>query len=268
MGFDRRAAASFLDEGVARAYRHRPPYAPAAIDHVCSLAPRRGRALDLGCGPGKLAHLLIGAFEAVDAVDPSAAMLAVAQETSSEVQWIHATGEEAPLTGPYDLVTAGESIHWMEASRMFPRLVDLMAPDAMLACFDGSSAHEPPWQDAWMDVIKRWLAARGTPFDPHYMTHVYAFRDWMDVVGQASFTHEHEQPVEEFLEKEFSRATWSRAKLGADAARFAEDLHNVVAPYAVEGRLRYPVETSVLWGRPRRDAHGRGSTSSVGAGGS
>ncbi|HWA62476.1 MAG TPA: hypothetical protein VG939_13930 [Caulobacteraceae bacterium] len=51
---DRSGGAAFDDPDVARAYANRAPYPAALIDRLAALAPARRRALDLGCGPGKL----------------------------------------------------------------------------------------------------------------------------------------------------------------------------------------------------------------------
>ena len=49
---------AFDDEDVAHAYANRPPY-PAALHHeLIQLSSGRHAALDLGCGPGKLARVL------------------------------------------------------------------------------------------------------------------------------------------------------------------------------------------------------------------
>ncbi len=111
MTIDPKNGSTFEDEDVARCYQYRAPYAPALYDHLVEIAPATHRALDLGCGPGKIAHGLAARFDVVDAVDPSAAMIAIARERPSAIRWIQATSEDAKLAGPYDLVTAGASIH-------------------------------------------------------------------------------------------------------------------------------------------------------------
>jgi methylase of polypeptide subunit release factors len=65
-----RTGKEFEDPDVVRCYAFRPAYPPALHERLVALAPGPGHALDLGCGPGKLAIALSSRFEQVTAVDP------------------------------------------------------------------------------------------------------------------------------------------------------------------------------------------------------
>ena len=63
--------------GVAKAYRHRPPYPDEVFDVLESLISDRPRTvLDIGAGEGALARPLARRADHVDALDISAAMVA------------------------------------------------------------------------------------------------------------------------------------------------------------------------------------------------
>jgi len=66
----------FGDEAVARAYQRRPPYPEAVFKRLQRrlVAPRI--VLDAGAGTGALARRMTGFAERIDAVEPSAAMIA------------------------------------------------------------------------------------------------------------------------------------------------------------------------------------------------
>ena len=49
------------------------------------------------------------------------------------LRWLHGPVEEAALDPPYALVTAGESLHWMDWNVALPRFRELLAPGAHLA---------------------------------------------------------------------------------------------------------------------------------------
>lgn len=106
-----------------------------------------GRALDLGCGPGRNAlHLAAAGFE-VDAVDLSPAAIAWAQdraaETKAEVRFLCGdafTLADTALTGPYDLIYDSGCFHHLPPHRRLSYLALLdraLAPGGHLAltCF-------------------------------------------------------------------------------------------------------------------------------------
>ena len=249
-----RPALAFDDEDVAAAYACRPPYPEELYEFLADLPGQRRRALDLGCGPGKIAHRLAERFDHVDAVDPSPAMLRIAAASShTNISWIPGLAETAALAPQYDLVTAGASIHWMDHEVLFPRLASLIARDGFIAVIEGDDAHDPPWQDAWVAFVERWLGRLGQSYDPSgYRARMAAFQSWVEKSGERSFDARFRQPVEHFIECQHSRATWSRSNLGKRrAADFGAELAALIAPYAVDGIIEYRTRTSVIWGTPR-----------------
>jgi trans-aconitate methyltransferase len=123
----------FDDADVARCYAHRAPYAPELYAFLLALVPRRERALDLGCGPGKIALELAKHFATVEALDPAAPMIAVGRESDmSNIIWICSGAEEGIGGGPYDLVTAGASLHWMQHDIVFPKLAATLSPGGVV----------------------------------------------------------------------------------------------------------------------------------------
>jgi ubiquinone/menaquinone biosynthesis C-methylase UbiE len=247
-------AEAFDDADVARCYRHRPPYAPAAIAHVISLATQRKRALDLGCGPGKVALELAPHFESVDAVDPSQPMLDVARKSGTRnVRWICSTTEQAPLEDHYDLVTAGTSIHWMDHAVVFPRLRKLLDARGFVAVLHGDRPHEPPWAAEWDPFLRRWLSRMGRTYDPVLWSRSPHER-WIDIAGRETFTADVTRSVAEMVECEHSRATWARARMGAAlAAELDRELTALLEPYTRDGLLHFRVQTHVVWGVPRSE---------------
>ena len=118
-GPDVSLAAAFGHPGVARAYRHRPPYPDEVFDVLQSLISDRPRTvLDIGAGEGALARPLARRADHVDALDISAAMVAEGRERPGgrvpNLRWIVGAAETAPLDGPYALVTAGASLQRTE----------------------------------------------------------------------------------------------------------------------------------------------------------
>ncbi|MFF9854315.1 class I SAM-dependent methyltransferase [Streptomyces litmocidini] len=86
------------------------------------LLPAGGRALDLGCGPGRNAlHLASAGFD-VTAVDLSPTAIAWAEERAAEagaenVRFVCGDAFTAPLDGPYDLVYDSGCFHHLPPHR-------------------------------------------------------------------------------------------------------------------------------------------------------
>ena len=253
MTSEQAGAEAFDDADVARAYAFRPPYPRALYEFVADLPRQRRRALDLGCGTGKIAHGLAARFAQVDAVDPSLPMLQVADDGAHpNVTWIQSTAEAVRLSPPYDLVTAGASIHWMDHARLFPRLAGMLDDDGVIVVIEGDEAHDAPWRADWESFLRRWLERLGRQYDPSaYLASMSAFRAWMTVAGERTFQAQFSQSIEHFVECQHSRATWSRARLGPEhSAAFDAELRDLLLPHATDGMLSYTVETQLVWGTP------------------
>ncbi|MGQ5594993.1 class I SAM-dependent methyltransferase [Streptomyces sp. ESR1.13] len=122
----------------------------AAYLDQCLIAP--GRALDLGCGPGRNAlYLAAHGFE-VDAVDLSPVAVAWgedrAQEAGADVRFLCGDAFTLPateLSGPYDLVVDSGCFHHLPPHRRISYLALLdrvLAPGGHLAltCFAAGEA--------------------------------------------------------------------------------------------------------------------------------
>jgi SAM-dependent methyltransferase len=150
---------AFADPRTVEAYRYRPPYPAEVFDLLEELITGRPRhVLDIGAGDGALARPLAGRVDRVDAVDVSPAMLAAgARQPGGDqpnLHWILGAAETAELAGPYALVTAGASLHWMDWQQTLTRLAAVTTEHAFLAIVD-HGVQAAPWQDAVREVIVR-----------------------------------------------------------------------------------------------------------------
>jgi SAM-dependent methyltransferase len=78
---------------------------------------RPGRALDLGCGPGRNARYLAANGFAVDAVDLSPTAIAWAEELSPDVRFLCGDAFTLDLDGPYDLIHDSGCFHHLAPHR-------------------------------------------------------------------------------------------------------------------------------------------------------
>jgi SAM-dependent methyltransferase len=247
-------ASQFRDPRVVEAYRFRPPYPPETFPLLLGLLPESPRTiLDAGCGPGPLARFLTEGADRVDAVDFSAEMIRNGERLPGGnhpgLRWIVGAVEDAPLAPPYGLVTAGQSLHWMEWDRVLPRLERALAPDGFLAIVE-LRIDPPPWEEELRKIIPKYSTNRD--FEPTdllaELTSRRLFRPVDErVTAPVSFT----QTVQAYVESFHSMNGFSRDRMTREAAdAFDESVRRIAAPFCPEGTMTVAVKTMVRWGRP------------------
>jgi SAM-dependent methyltransferase len=216
--------------------------------------------LDAGCGPGKLTLGLVDYVDRIDAIDPSDEMLQVARSLAKskdpKIRWMCARTEDAELQGPYGLIVAGASIHWMDRDRVLPKFCGALSPGAFLAVLAGDAPIDPPWEsDAttfMLDFLERregkrptWWANGASLITSPILTHP-AFEPVGSLVTQPVQVS---QSIEDFLRCEHSRATWSEEILGESGSReFDAGMARILTPHAENSVLTYSMQTRVEWG--------------------
>jgi SAM-dependent methyltransferase len=258
-------AAVFAAEDVAANYHGRPPYAPALYERLLGLTAGRRRALDIGCGPGKVARMLADHFAEVVAIDPSAPMIAAGKAADAgahaNIVWVQDRAEAYETERGFDLATAGASIHWTDPAVLFPKLAGWTPLVALLNDAPTFPLPAPPCGlEAWLDFLDLWYRRTGRqapaawrapnpdawgPLAPH--------GDWLDIAGRERFTFTFRQTVEDFIAGCHSRVSWNRRMMGAGvAAAFDEALDGLMRPFAVDGILEIEVASELTWGAPIR----------------
>ncbi|HEY7429885.1 MAG TPA: class I SAM-dependent methyltransferase [Streptosporangiaceae bacterium] len=246
-------AAAFTYPGVADAYQHRPPYPPAVFDILTGLItdqPRR--VLDLGAGEGALARPLAPLVDHVDALDISPAMVAVGQQRPGgghpSLRWLVGAAETADLAGPYALVTAGASLHWMSWPQTLSRARQVMTGNAVLAVVEHDHAG-PPWRAGLAEIIVR--HSRSRSFDPGFsLVGALSASGLFTLAGEKTTSPApFRQPVGPYIEQFHSRSSLAREWMTAgEAAEFDRAVADLVRPYARDGVLDLPVVAHVAWG--------------------
>jgi ubiquinone/menaquinone biosynthesis C-methylase UbiE len=246
--------AQFDDASIVDAYHFRPPYSAEAFDVLLGLVPGRSPSvLDLGCGTGEIARRIAPRSIRVDAVDPAQRMLMKAQSQpggeADNIKWILGSAEEAPLHGPYDLVIAGASLHWMEWDIVLPRLAAALTSDGYLAILE--QHQEPsPWSAQLVDLCHRISTNRH--FQPYNIVEELTTRNLFEVNGNmetqpTTFT----QSLPEYIESFHARNGFSRDRLsGPAAAEFDQRLAEMVTPHLTNNQVHLRVLDVITWGRP------------------
>jgi len=149
------------------AERTRPSIELAA--RVALAAPTR--VVDLGCGPGNSTEVLARRWPgaSLEGVDSSDAMLAAAGEAHPDWTWTR--GDIATWTAqePVDVAFSNAALQWLpDHARLFPRLLDQVAPGGALAVQMPANvesaphrlvrelAEQPHWRARFTTIERPW----------------------------------------------------------------------------------------------------------------
>jgi SAM-dependent methyltransferase len=251
-------AAEFDHPDVVSSYRYRPE-PPAQTFEILEglIADEPPVVLDIGCGTGFIARPLAPRVERVDAIDMSPTMIEEGKRLPGgddpRLRWMVGQIEDAPLDPPYALVTAGDSLLWMDWDVVLPRVADALTPSGLFANIyvsyrlpAGLEAFEEgrralreryirsPWQpwtiDLWSELERRGLFRR----TGHFTTDVVPFR----------------QPADDFVRSYHGRASNFLHRLEpAVAAAFDAELRRLVLEH-IGPEVELSVMSYIDWGRP------------------
>lgn len=242
----------FADPEVARLYRHRASYPGEVLSTLRRLLVAPRTVLDVGAGTGALARRMTGFADRVDAVDPSAAMIGEGRRlpggSDGRLRWVLGRAEDAPLSPPYGLVTAGASLHWLDLDVALPRLRDALAPGAVMAVVDAEIVHGP-YRPELEAVIREHS-------EVEHHTETWDFMEELNASGrfaiqgrQRTKPMSFEQSVDDYLEMLHSTSTLARVRLGGRASRFDADVRAVFARHGLDP-VQFDVVGVVISGRP------------------
>lgn len=253
--FERKYAEQFKDTGIVEVYHYRPPYSDEAIRILLKLITDEPQSvLDVGCGTGDLARWLAPEVKRVDAVDFSHAMLhkgrTLPRGNHPHLHWIFGRVEEVKLQPPYALITAGESLHWMEWEVVFPLFQRLLTTHGYLAIAK-RDIDPNPWDNALGQLIQQFSTNR--EYHPYNLIEELEQRSLFQQQGTArthpvSFT----QRGEEYLQSFHSRNGLSRERMGEKTANtFDNEARRVIAPFLQDGLLTLSTFDTLVWGTPQ-----------------
>lgn len=248
--------AQFEDRSMAAAYHARPPYPAEMFDLLEALQPARAEraVLDLGCGTGDVALGMVGRATLIDAVDPSAAMLAMGRARPGgdhpSLRWVCAGAEAGELRGPYSLVVTGESLHWMEWDVVMPKIAGVLGPGAVLAVVVRQDAGAPPWAAELAELISRHSTNR--EFRRYDVIDEVTSRGLFREAGRRSTAPvAFSQSLDDYVESFHSRNGFSRQRMSAASqAAFDEAVRRLVQPWCLDAIVRRGVIAHVVWGTP------------------
>jgi ubiquinone/menaquinone biosynthesis C-methylase UbiE len=198
---------------------------------------------------------LVTDAECVDAVEPSAEMLAIAQQrlkpNESRVSWIHAPAEVATFQGPYSLAIAAESLHWMEWSLVLPKVAAALAPRGVLVLAERASIGRMPWDDELATLIAKY--STNQEYHPYDLVQELTTRGLFTAIGRRTTSPaEFCQSIDDHIESMHSRNGFSRQRMTRDSAKeFDDAFRRLLERACSDGIVRLQTIVNVIWGNPR-----------------
>jgi SAM-dependent methyltransferase len=254
-------ASVFQDPSVVTAYAYRPTHPPETFTFLAGLIPPTAPSrivLDAGCGTGFIARFLAPHVDRVEAIDISSEMVTTGQSlpggADPRIVWSVGSLETAPLQGPYALIVAGDSMHWLEWETVFPRFRAHLVPGGYLALVSVDSLPNP-WDKSVGPILAQYSLNRD--FQPYTMRTVAAeleSRSLFHFVG----SHEtasipFRQSIHDWVASFHARNGFSRDRMDPVAAAACDEcLEQVITPYCSEGVVEQYIFATILWGTIHR----------------
>lgn len=247
-------AARFRDRTVVAAYHLRLPYPSDVFEILLDLVPDRDLpVLDLGTGTGEIARELAPWVKRVDAVDVSPTMIARLREMPGgdhpSLRAIVGRAEDIASDEPYGLITAGDSLHWMDWDVVLPRCARLLVPDGYLAIVHRNEV-APPWQEGLLALIRECSTSKD--FETFDLIAELERRGLFEVAGRyATAPHPSYPTVDDYIESFHSRSSLSRENMPPGSADiFDRHLRELVTPWCQNDQLHLQTVGEVVWGHP------------------
>ncbi len=251
-------AATFEHREVAASYRYRPTYPDQVFETLVGLIGDESRAvLDLGCGTGFVARPLAPLVDRVDAVDVSAAMIEEGKGLpggdDQRLACLVGRAESVVLHPPYALVTAGDSLHWMDWEVVLPRVAGSLSPHGLLAILSVNGdvvSEDGALRQGIVDLIRRY-STYGEWRPDFDLVAALKRRGLFGEVGRMKTeVVPFRQSVDAYVESFHARASLSWERMTAvNAAAFDAALRHFLLE-RVGGEVELAVRARVVWGKP------------------
>jgi len=248
-------ASRFKDQSVVDRYHLRPTYPSELFSILSELITDEPRAvLDVGSGSGDIARWLVPLVERVDAVDFSQPMLEkgrlLPDGNSPKLRWIYGRAEDVALYPPYALITAGQSLHWMEWDVVLPRFHQMLTANGYLAIVNTENA-PLPWSDDLIKLIKRLTTNRD--YQPFDLIKELEVRGLFQLRGEKrTVPVPFVQSLDDYIESFHAMSSLSRDAMGEEAVTdFDNELRSLVSRLSSKEEVELQIIGTVAWGRPQ-----------------
>lgn len=144
-------------DSVAELYERSRPRYPGELFEALGVP---GRALEVGAGTGQATRGLLARGWSVVALEPGPELARVARRVTG-AQVVGATFEEWDGDGPFDLVLAATSWHWLDPAVAYPKAARLLRPGGTLAVVATEHVLPEPGGDLFFREVEQAYDAVG-----------------------------------------------------------------------------------------------------------
>jgi ubiquinone/menaquinone biosynthesis C-methylase UbiE len=238
-------------------YALRAPYVPQALEYVRDEfhLDKSSRVLDLGCGPGTLTIPLSRFAGEVLAIDPSEAMMSQGRSRGGgNITWLCMRAEEVSESlGTFNVVTLGQSFHWMDRDRVLRQLATMIRAGGGLALVNpGKRRPQESWEPIADEVIARYLGPR-----PRHSQKSPELEHEPSLLRSAAFSRftarefamDFERTVPSIIGHTYSLSSSPKSAFGDRLAQFEQDLTAALLQVNPSGVFKEHLETEVLIAR-------------------
>ncbi len=248
--------AQFKDRSIVETYQHRPPYPVEVFDILNDLITEQPRhVLDIGSGIGYIARHVVNCVDRLDAVDFSLNMIehgkSLPNGNNPHLHWLYGRIEDVVLTPPYALITAGESLHWMDWDIVLPRFREVLMPNGYLAII-GHDTQPTPWYAELAEIIPKF--STNTKYQPYDLIDELEMRGLFQKVGERETQPvQFVQSVNDYIEAFHSRNGFSRDRMKPEmATAFDQEAKKILLEKYPDGVMSLQVVGNVIWGIPKK----------------
>ena len=231
--------------------RFRQPYAPEFFRIVAEKLKlsKQHALIDLGTGPGLLAIGFAPYAGSVTAVDPEPAMLDAARKAGARagqtIRWIEGRAEDLPdRTGPFDVVTVGRALHWMDREALGPLFARLVKARGAIVICASSSARDGrnEWLDTYNEARRLWSDERlwseaGKGERTHRELIAVMQRAGFAVADMVRVETTHQVGINDLAQRMLTFSSSSPAPLGDKADAALADVEARLLPFSHGGSL-------------------------------
>lgn len=246
---------------------YRKPYPAKLFDLVRSSfnLDGSGELLDVGCGTGQIAVPMSGDFARILGVDISTEMINNARNHAlatgiSNVEFSVMPAEEiGSISGPFDLVTFGSALHWMDIAQTLALAAGLLRLGGGVALLDMRSiwGGSTDWEQTVVQVVQKWMRTERKAGSSTFQASTnpkISYEDaletaGLDVFDSGSIETSYLVDIPFIIGHLYTTSYCNKDLLGSDAPTFEQELARAFEDIQPDGQFEWTPRAGYIFAR-------------------